>query len=58
MSEEVDKNEVILVIDELQVISFDRFTLKLCPSIEHDEIVKVNMNFVNHFTHKKALLEE
>ena len=52
------KVEVALVIDDLQVISFDRFTLKMCPNIEYDETTRIHMNFVQHYKLKKSLLEE
>jgi hypothetical protein len=52
------KLEVVLQIDDLQVISFDRFTLKLCPSIEYDDSVRVHVSFVGHYLNKKSLLEE
>jgi len=51
-------NEVILLIHELQVISFDRFSLKPGPLISHDEQIKVNMNFVSHYLNKKKIMEE
>lgn len=48
--------EVVLHIESLEVISFDRFALKNCPSLEYDDLVKVNLNFVVHYLKKKMIL--
>ena len=52
------KVEVIMQIDDLQVISFDKFNFKNSQSVEYDENVRIHINFVIHFLSKKALLEE
>ncbi|CDW81589.1 UNKNOWN [Stylonychia lemnae] len=53
-----NKLEVVMEIDDLQVISFDRFTLRQCQSIDYDESIRIHINFVMHFLSKKSLLEE
>ena len=53
-----NKVEVIMEIDDLQVISFDKFNFKNSQSVEYDENVRIHINFVIHFLSKKALLEE
>jgi hypothetical protein len=52
------KVEVIMEIDDLQVISFDKFNFNNSQSVEYDENVRIHINFVIHFLSKKALLEE
>eukprot|EP00347_Sterkiella_histriomuscorum_P010986 403374183 len=53
-----NKLEVVMEINELQVISFDRFTLRQCQSIDYDESIRIHINFVSHFLSKKSLIEE
>ena len=52
------KIEVVMQIDDLQVISFDKFNFKQSQSVEYDEQVRIHVNFVIHFLAKKSLLEE
>lgn len=50
--------EVAMEIDDLQVISFDRFQLRQSQLINYDESIRIHINFVTHFLSKKSLLEE
>ena len=52
----LNKLEIILQIDSLQVISFDRFRLNLPSSIEYDQQIRTHMNFVSHYLTKQKLL--
>lgn len=45
-------------IDDLQVISFDKFNFKISQSVEYDENIRIHLNFVIHFLQKKNILEE
>ena len=49
---------MLLQIEDLQVISFDRFMLKRSMMIEQDETVQMHIGFVSHFLGKKSLIEE
>lgn len=40
--------EVVLVIDFLHVISFDRFAMKLPSSVQYDDQVRVHLNYMRH----------
>ena len=40
--------EVVLVIDELRVISFDRFSMKMPSSVAYDDQVRIHLNFLKH----------
>ena len=44
--------EVVLVIDELRVISFDRFSMKMPSSVAYDDLVRVHLNYLRHFLTK------
>jgi len=52
------KVEVIMQIEDLQVISFDKFNFKNSQSVEYDENVRIHINFVIHFLSKKNMIEE
>ena len=52
------KVEVIMQIEDLQVISFDKFNFKKSQSVEYDENVRIHINFVIHFLSKKNMIEE
>jgi len=52
------KVEVLMQIDDIQVISFDRFNFKMSQLVDYDENIRIHLNFVTHFIQKKALLEE
>ena len=41
--------EVVLVIDELRVISFDKLGMKMPSSVAYDELVRVHLNYLKHF---------
>lgn len=45
-------------IDDIQVISFDKFNFKISQSVDYDENIRIHLNFVSHFIQKKVLLEE
>ena len=47
--------EVVLVIDELRVISFDRFGMKMPSSVAFDDQVRVHLNYLRHFLMKQVL---
>lgn len=36
-------------IEDLQVISFDKFNFKISQSVEYDESIRIHLNFVIHF---------
>lgn len=48
--------DVVLVIDELRVISFDRYGMKLPSSVAFDDQVRSNLSFLRHFLMKQALI--
>ena len=48
--------DVVLVIDELRVISFDRYGMKLPSSVAFDDQVRSNLSFLRHFLMKQVLL--
>ena len=48
--------EVVLVIDELRVISFDRYGMKLPSSVAFDDQVRSKLSFLRHFLMKQVLL--
>ena len=52
------KIDVIMQIEDLQVISFDKFNFKVSQSVEYDENIRIHMNFVIHFLSKKSIIEE
>ena len=48
--------EVVLVIDELRVILFDRYGMKLPSSVAFDDQVRSNLSYLRHFLMKQVLL--
>lgn len=50
--------EVVLVIDELRVISFDRFGMKMPSSVAFDDQVRVHLSYLRHFLMKQVLLKQ
>ena len=48
--------EVVLVIDELRVISFDRFGMKMPSSVAFDDQVRIHLSYLRHFLMKQVLL--
>ena len=48
--------EVVLVIDELRVISFDRFGMKMPSSVAFDDQVRIYLSYLRHFLMKQVLL--
>lgn len=51
-----NKIEVVLQIDDLQVISFDKFIFKPSQQIDYDEGVRIHINFLIHSLNKRRLL--
>ncbi len=47
---------MVLVIDELKVISFDRFQMKLPSSVQYDDLIRVHLAYFRHFNAKRALI--
>ena len=50
--------EVVLVVDELRVISFDRFGLNLPSSVAFDDQVRAHLSFLRHFLMKQVLIPQ
>jgi len=48
---------VVLVVDELKIISFDRFQMKLPSSVQYDDHVRTHLNFYKHFVQKRNLIK-
>jgi len=48
--------EVVLVIDELKVISFDRLSVKMPSSVHYDDLVRTYLAYMKHQLSKKGLL--
>ena len=48
--------EIVLVIDELRVISFDRFQVKLPASVQYEDQVRVYLAYMKHFLQKIKLI--
>ncbi len=44
--------EAVLVIDELRVISFDRFGMKMPSSVAFDDQIRVHLSYLRHFLMK------
>ena len=49
--------EVVLVIDDLRVISFDRFGMKMPSSVAFDDTVRVHLGYLRQFLIKQILLK-
>lgn len=49
--------EVMIVVDELKIISFDRFSMKLPASVQYDDFVRVHLSFYSHFSQKATLIK-
>lgn len=45
-------------INELQVISFDKFAFKNSQLVDYDENIRIHLNFVIHYLQKKSIVEE
>ncbi len=50
--------EVVMQIDEMKVISFDRFQMKLPSSVHYDDYVRVHLDFLKHFNDKLELIKQ
>ena len=48
--------EVVMVIEELRVISFDRYGMKFPSSVAFDDQVLAHLNYLRHFLMKQVLL--
>ena len=49
--------EVVLVIDELRVISFDRFGMKMPSSVAFDDQVRTHVSYLRHYLLKQVMLQ-
>ena len=47
--------EVVLIVDELRVISFDRFGMKMPSSLAFDDQVCSHLNVLRHFLMKQLI---
>ena len=54
----VKNMEVVLVVDELRVISFDRFGMKMPSSLAFDDQVRSHLNVLRHFLMKQLILPQ
>ena len=48
----------MLVIDELRVISFDRFGMQMPSSVAFDDQVRAHLSFLRHFLMKQVLIPQ
>ena len=48
--------EVVLVMEELRVISFDRFQIKMPSSVAYDDLVRVHLAYLKHHLTKKRMM--
>lgn len=53
----VKNMEVVLLVDELRVISFDRFGMKMPSSLAFDDQVRSYLNVLRHFLMKQLVLD-
>lgn len=44
------------MIDELKVISFDRFQMKLPSSVQYDDLIRIHLAYYRHYNSKRALI--
>jgi hypothetical protein len=44
-------------VDELRIISFDRFQMKLPSSVQYDDLVRVHLNYFKHYKQKVQFLK-
>ena len=51
----VKNMEVVLIVDELRVISFDRFGMKMPSSLAFDDQVRSHLNVLRHFLMKQLV---
>ena len=54
----VKSMEVVLLVDELRVISFDRFGMKMPSSLAFDDQVRSHLNVMRHFLMKQLILRQ
>jgi len=50
--------EVVLIVDELRVISFDRYGMKMPSSLAFDDQVRNHLGVLRHFLMKQLLLTQ
>ena len=50
--------EVVLMVDELRVISFDRFGMKMPSSLAFDDQVRSYLNVLRQFLMKQLVLAQ
>jgi hypothetical protein len=48
--------EVVLIIDDLKVISFDQYAIKLPSSVSYDDQVRNHLAYMRHHKVKKQIL--
>ena len=53
----VKNMEVVLMVDELRVISFDRFGMKMPSSLAFDDQVRSYLNVLRQFLMKQLVLD-
>ena len=46
----------MLVIEEVKVISFDRFSMKMPASVAWDDQVQTHLRYMRHFLTKRSLI--
>ena len=54
----VKNMEVVLMVDELRVISFDRFGMKMPSSLAFDDQVRSYLNVLRQFLMKQLVLSQ
>ena len=54
----VKNMEVVLMVDELRVISFDRFGMKMPSSLAFDDQVRSYLNVLRQFLMKQLVLAQ
>ena len=54
----VKNMEVVLIVDELRVISFDRFGMKMPSSLAFDDQVRSYLNVLRQFLMKQLVLAQ
>ena len=50
--------EVVLIVDELRVISFDRFGMSMPSSLAFDDQVRAYLSVLRHFLMKQLILRQ
>ena len=50
--------EVVLIVDELRVISFDRFGMSMPSSLAFDDQVRAYLSVLRHFLMKQLIVPQ